>query len=113
MHEAQFLVMVNGEVSLSDIMRVLESDLPGIKRTKHKMVYEWSRNIIDVEENKDYDQNMINSEDGYLYYRYRINVFPIDDDQSIEHQVNIARDIRGLFASLSCITEVIATFSVD
>jgi hypothetical protein len=46
--------------------------------------------------NEDYDESMASDpEEGFLYHRYRIGVFPIDEDKGVDRQVNTAGHLKA------------------
>lgn len=73
--------------------------------------FEWSGNCVEVWPNEDYDESLTSDpEEGYLYYKYEIVVYPIDGDESVERQVSIAKHLKSALESLGCSAVIGAAF---
>jgi hypothetical protein len=104
-YELQFLIYVNTTLDIEELISSLKGVLTSTR------TFYWSGNWVQVWPNEDYDESLISdSEEGFLYYRYRIEVSPIDNDKSVERQVSIAKHLKSVLESLGCIAVICADF---
>jgi hypothetical protein len=113
-YELQFLIMVDTEIEHEELIASLKEKLVGVREeispAKFRTFY-WSGNCVQVWLNEDYDESLVSDpEDGFLYYRYKIEVFPTDGDKGVERQVNIAKQLKGVLESLGCTAVICADF---
>lgn len=113
-YELQFLIMVETRIEHEELIASFKEKVGDageeISPAKFRTFY-WSGNCIQVWMNEDYDESLVSDpEDGFLYYRYKIEVFPTDGEKSVERQVNIAKQLKGALESLGCTTVICADF---
>jgi hypothetical protein len=108
--ELLFLVMVNSERELDEVVASLLALLPGaIRRTPRSL--DWEGNWIQVSASDSYDEdNSQDGDEGFLYYRYRVEVSPRSDGATVAGQVSIARRLLEFFRGLGVQAVVCAEF---
>ena len=109
-YELQFRLMLNTDLSRKDIIMIL-------KETYNELVHDQENsctfmgNRLELVNNEDYDSTMINDpEDGYLYFRYLIGVYPINDNVILDDQVNLSKSLCECFNKRNIKTEIVADF---
>jgi len=81
-YELQFLIFVNTTLDLEELVASLKGALGGISEESFR-TFDWSGNWVQVWPNEDYDESLVSDpEEGYLCYRYRVEVSPIDGNLS-------------------------------
>lgn len=86
----QFIVMVDGDVSEAALLKSLKAhscDLRG--------------NFLEIWHNEDADPDLArNDDDGYLYYRWRVELTPTTKSVGADHQVELARALIAAFENV-------------
>ena len=107
--EQQFLVMVNSTGTAPALTGRLSASLPDATPVRPRS-FNWRGNWVQVWENDDYDPGHIDSpEDGYLFYRFRIEVSPTEEVTD-DHQIRAARELVAALESLHLKAVVCADF---
>ncbi len=108
-YELQFLVMVNSEIGIDELLNKMSGWNDLIKLT-HRSFDSDSKNWIQVSENEDYGLGGIQDEDGFLFYKYKIEVSPLNDQVGIDDQVEYAKKIHQNFIDEGFLAEICADF---
>lgn len=105
-----FFAHVDTDLSLAHLIDHLICNLPGtVPQTS--VLLRWQDNILDVDENNDFDPLQTSDpHEGWFYYRYRIEAFPVEDHVTLEQQVQIARAVRDVLLKLTDKVQVGANF---
>ncbi|RNL85846.1 hypothetical protein [Halostreptopolyspora alba] len=91
----EFIVMVNGGDSESEVLRAITERIPEAAEIE-KDSCELRGNRLEVWANEDADPSRAtDEEEGYLYFRWRIEVLPQRDDVGEEAQVGLAGEMLG------------------
>ena len=68
-------------------------------------------NLLEIWPNEDADPVQSRSgEDPYLYYRWRVEVTPMEDSLDEVHQIALARELRSALETTGALVEVLAAF---
>ena len=109
-YELQFLIMVNTTLDHEKLIASLKGALADTSEVGWRS-FDWSGNWVQVLMNEDYDESLASDpEEGYLYYRYRIEVSPTDGNKSLDRQVNLAKHLKVALESLGCSAVICAAF---
>jgi hypothetical protein len=109
-YELQFLIMVSCEFDIDQFLNRLKRDWQDVKWVKRSS-FDLSDNWIQISENEDYDPALaFNTLDGFLHYRYRIEVSPIKETRSVAEQVNLAKTLKTRFEKMGCLAVICADF---
>jgi hypothetical protein len=107
-YELAFRVMVNAE--LNSILSIIQNDFESINTDSHNSFIA-GRNRIEIVMNEDYDSNLTaDPEDGYLYYKYLLAVYPISEDVSLDEQVRLSQKMLQTFSNQGIMAEIVADF---
>ena len=107
-YELQFLIMVETDIELGLLFSKLIDDLPDSHR-ESSWSFRWKGNICMILLNEDHDVNELNGEDGYLYYKFRIELSPIKDC-TIEEQISMAKYLEKYLSSFAEEVAICADF---
>jgi len=100
-YELLFSIFVNTTLGLEELAASLKMALTASGELRWQSSFDWSGNCVEVWPNEDYDESLVSDpEEGFLYYRYTIWVYPIDDDESVDRQINIAKHLKTALESL-------------
>lgn len=109
-YEEQFLIMVDAEESIDGLVSTLQHALEVTSKATPRSFY-WKDNWVQLSKNSDYDEALMSSDqDGFLYYPFRIEVSPINDEITTAHQVAIAKLLGQSIAQLGYRFEICADF---
>lgn len=78
-----------------------------IKKYSEK-IYFISGNVAEIYSNEDYDKNLTESKDGWLYYNTNMDFFPIDKEITGTSEKALAENIKSFFDSLGLKSEIIS-----
>lgn len=109
-YELQFLVMVDTGRALDELVACLMEKLEGARQVRARS-FDWAENWIAVWPNDDYDPKKTSDpEEGFLHYRYRIEVSPLNKGASVDDQVRIANELKRVLESMGAVVAVCADF---
>ena len=109
-YQLEFLAMVDTDISFDELTRYLKERLPNAILVSPS-VLQWSDNIVDVDKNEDFDPARTDDpDDGFIYYRYRLHVYPIAEHATLKHQMYLARTLKAALEPLSRGVEIAADF---
>lgn len=109
-YEKQFRIMLNHTISKSDLQKELLTKL-SCKQDKDYGFIIFESNNLRIIPNEDYNPNLAKtSEDYYLYYKFVLEVFPINNIVSVQNQVDLAKTLLQFFRQMKIDAEVIADF---
>jgi hypothetical protein len=104
------MVQVSADVGDGDLLALVLRRFPGAARVKSNSC-DVRGNWLEIWHNEDADQSLADdTEDGYLYYRWRVEVTPLDARLDEDHQVALARALRDCFAEAGARAVVCASF---
>jgi hypothetical protein len=106
----QFIIMVDGDVGEAELLQSVLSRFPDATRLKAHSC-DVAGNWLEIWHNDDADPGLARSEDdGYLYYRWRVEVTPMSDALNEDHQVELARGLLAAFTSAGGRPVILANF---
>ncbi|MCO6008397.1 hypothetical protein NE236_25805 [Actinoallomurus purpureus] len=106
----QFIVMVDGDADEVALLRCVLKNLPDAVRLKAHSC-DVRGNWLEIWQNEDADPNLAeNDDDGYLYYRWRVELTPMGGTVDEDHQVELARALIGAFERADGRAVVLANF---
>jgi len=109
-YELQFLIMVDTSLALDDLVARLIEKLEGARKVRPRS-FDWRDNWISVWPNDDHDPTATSDpEEGFLHYRYLVEVSPLAKNAPVEHQVSLAKELERVFESLGASAVVCADF---
>jgi hypothetical protein len=102
--------MVDADIDRPAVLALVLAHFPVARRQKdHACLLRG--NLLEIWPNEDADPARSRSdEDPYLFYRWRVEVSPMDDRVDEDHQVQLARDLRSALQSTGAHVEVLAAF---
>jgi len=107
MQDFSFTISINTEKSEEDIFNLILKEVPeSIKEVgAHIRLF---NNIMKFDLNSDYNPlKILDSQEGYLYYKYFLDVFPVGK-VDLENQKRIITILINLFKKYNFKTELIA-----
>lgn len=104
-----FKIMVNCEFKRIQLLKLIKKRIAGYK-TVFEYSFEYRDNLFRFRFNEDYDPCKVDEEDGYLYYRYEIEVVSLKDNENIKNQLDLARKFKEHFIEIGCSAEICADF---
>ncbi|HEU4324775.1 MAG TPA: hypothetical protein VFS21_16645 [Roseiflexaceae bacterium] len=108
--ELQFLLMVDTKRSNDEIIFHLKEQLSDVTSVRSRS-FDWLNNWVQVWENDDFDpEKALDSEEGFLYYPFRIEVSPVAEEVTLEHQLVVARSLRASLEMLNAKVQICADF---
>ena len=68
-------------------------------------------NHVVISKNDDFNEELaVIDEDSFLYYESNVDFFPSNDDQSLENQIILAKEIHLVFIQENILAEIISEF---
>src|SRR5687767_14626166 len=105
-----FIVMYESELSLEGVVAALRTCLTGAKRLKDHS-FDTGENWVEIWENETWDaQKATRDFKPYLYYRYRVEVTPRGESQTLENQMALAKQLKVELERLGGRAEICADF---
>ncbi len=104
-----FLIMVHCEQELSSLFDAIKRRIV-VCESCFAYSFEHNANFFRFLHNEDYNPELVNGEDGYLYYKYEIQITSIRDIEEVGHQVELAKIIKKYLIEMGCIAEICAGF---
>ena len=109
-YETQFLIMVNCNFDLGEFLNRLKEEWQDVKWVKRSS-FDIANNWIQISKNDDYDPSrVLDPEDGFLHYRYRLEVSPITENPSVIEQIKLARMLKTRLEDIGCLAIICADF---
>jgi hypothetical protein len=106
----QFIIMVDGDVGEADLLQSVLGRFPDAVRSKAHSC-DVGGNWLEIWHNDDADADLArDDEDGYLYYRWRVELTPMSDGLDEDHQVRLARGLLATFEAVGGRPVVLANF---
>ena len=91
--DLSFLLLVDARVPYEHLINVILDLVPSAVRVKHRNL-ETPGNWIEVKENEDFDPERVDDpEEGFLFYRYQVEVTPKPGRLGVSNQVLFAREL--------------------
>ncbi len=97
---------INVDETPENIISLIENKYD-IKKYSEK-IYFISGNVAEIYSNEDYDKDLTESEDGWLYYNANIDFFPIDKEITGTSEKALDENIKNFFDSLGLKSEIIS-----
>ncbi|MFC4017212.1 hypothetical protein ACFOW4_04535 [Micromonospora sp. GCM10011542] len=89
----QFLIMVDGPLEPADLLDLIRGRLPDAVPYRRDSV-DVRGNLLEINRNEGADPRLAASdEDGYLHFRWRVEVTPMDRSVDEAHQIALAREL--------------------
>jgi hypothetical protein len=107
-YELQFLLMLNSKLSIADITEKVIASTTGTQRTSSSS-FLYSNNWIQISKNGNHSEAYKPLEDSYLYFKYRVEVSPIEETTLIK-QIELAKKLRKTLSTISDEVEIAADF---
>jgi hypothetical protein len=106
----QFIIMVDGDIGEAELLRSVLDRFPDAVRLKAHSC-DVGGNWLEIWHNDDADVDLARTdEDGFLYYRWRVELTPMTDDLNEDHQVELARGLLAAFEAVGGRSVVLANF---
>ncbi len=104
-----FLIMVDADRDRQAVLKLILDQFPDAIRRKANSC-DLRGNWIEVWENEGADANLAVGEKGYLYFKWRVEVTPLNKSITEIEQVELARALLSCFQSAGCKAVVCADF---
>ncbi|WP_433115397.1 hypothetical protein [Micromonospora sp. CA-246542] len=89
----QFLIMVDGPLTAAELLDLIRARLPDAKPYRRDSV-DVRGNLLEINTNEGADPRLAaTDEDGYLYFRWRVEVTPMDRSVDEAQQITLAREL--------------------
>jgi hypothetical protein len=105
-YELQFLIMVDAPIDIEELRGFIKNN---VNLKYNSSSNQLMGNMLRVLQNEDYDPTLIESEDGYMYFKYRLEFVP-GDDCDLENQIELARKVKTTMERESAKVEICADF---
>ena len=106
--ERQFLVMLDGAADIDAVSSIVQSNVPGAKRRSHRSLLV-PDGLVQIWLNDDWDARRSNERDGFLFWRFRLEVSP-GKELTDEELIGFAGELLLLFRSCGLKATVCAEF---
>ena len=108
--DLSFSIAVNSEQSETNLLNLLAEQLPG--GTRDRGYVRIGQNVVKFEENPDFDlERSRDDNDGWEYFRYDCDVFPVDDT-TLEAQQRLAQQVIDLLEASRCEAKFLGEFEL-
>ena len=105
--DLRFAIALNADFNESDIANAITKLFPNFE-TITPAAFRESRNMLVLDENDLYNPQKIQDEDGWIYYKYEISVFPFGDIETTpEYQRNLARLLISKFREIGFLADIV------
>ncbi|MCF0093931.1 hypothetical protein AB0B97_16320 [Micromonospora sp. NPDC049004] len=89
----QFLIMVDGPLTAAELLDLIRTRLPDAVPYRRDSV-DVRGNLLEINPNEDADPRLAaTDEDDYLYFRWRVELTPMDRSVDESHQIALAREL--------------------
>ncbi|MET7705462.1 hypothetical protein [Micromonospora sp. NPDC005189] len=89
----QFLIMVDGPLTAAELLDRIRTRLPDAVPYRRDSV-DVRGNLLEINPNEDADPQLAaTDEDDYLYFRWRVELTPMDNTVDEGHQIGLAREL--------------------
>ncbi|MFI4850846.1 MAG: hypothetical protein ACIAZJ_17170 [Gimesia chilikensis] len=88
----QFIIMLNTDLTISSIIKQMSAGLREARGRKVNSI-DFEGNWIEIYQNDDYDESQTETEDGFLFYCYRLEATPLSKEITLSRQINTTRTI--------------------
>lgn len=110
MFELQFLIMVDTEMLLDELIEEICVNLPDARPVRPRS-FDWRGNWVQIWENDDYEPAASRPQtDAFLYFRYRMEVSPMSENAQLQQQLEVARQLKRAVESTGAVAVVCADF---
>ena len=103
--DLRFAIAINSDLEELD-MEVITRNLFPDFINKTPVALREMRNMLVLDKSDLYDPQKTDDEDGYLYYKYELSVFPIEET-TLEYQRNLANFLLNQLRSIELQAELI------
>jgi hypothetical protein len=106
----QFLLMVDADLDRAGLLAVVRGRFPDAVPGKENSC-DVHGNWLEIWPNEGADPALATTdEDAYLYYRWRVELTPLDGEGDEDHQVALARELLAAFTAAGARAEVLSSF---
>ncbi|MGC4768011.1 hypothetical protein ACLQ25_03375 [Micromonospora sp. DT44] len=88
----QFLIMVDGPPTAAELLDLIRARVPDAKPYRRDSV-DVRGNLLEINTNEGADPRPATDEDGYLHFRWRVEVTPMDRSVDEAQQIALAREL--------------------
>ncbi|MFC5922107.1 hypothetical protein [Micromonospora vulcania] len=89
----QFLIMVDGPLTAAELLDRIRTGLPDAVPHRRDSVHVRG-NLLEINPNEGADPELaVTDEDDYLYFRWRVELTPMERSVGEEHQITLAREL--------------------
>jgi len=103
--DLRFAIAINSDLEELDMEAAIRNLFPDFVNVTPVALRE-SRNMLVVDKSDLYDPRKMDEEDGWLYYKYELSVFPMEET-TLEHQRNLADILLKKLRSIGFLAELI------
>ena len=104
--DMRFAIAINSDFKESDIIAIIKNTIPHFVVIT-PVALKVSKNMLVLDQNDLYDLKKINEENGWLYYKYELSVFPVEET-TLEYQRDLADLLLKIFRGKGLMSEIIS-----
>ncbi|EKR9532996.1 hypothetical protein P9776_002769 [Salmonella enterica subsp. enterica serovar Kentucky] len=102
---AEFTIVVESDLDKYELIDFLSQGIPDIIKV-NSLYLRYENTMITIERNYDWNPKLVNVNDGWLYYRYELTVFSMENT-SYEYQYELANKIMNALREAGYLAESI------
>ncbi|AHN81647.1 hypothetical protein EF989_25155 [Salmonella enterica] len=102
---AEFTIVVESDLDKYELIDFLSQGIPDIIKV-NSLYLRYENTMITIERNYDWNPKLINVNDGWLYYKYELTVFFMENT-SYEYQYELANKIMNALREAGYLAESI------
>lgn len=102
---AEFTIVVESDLDKYELIDFLSQGIPDIIKV-NSLYLRYENTMITIERNYDWNPKLVNVNDGWLYYKYELIVFSMENT-SYEYQYELANKIMNALREAGYLAESI------
>ncbi|EKD1922104.1 hypothetical protein OQ672_002652 [Salmonella enterica subsp. enterica serovar Kentucky] len=102
---AEFTIVVESDLDKYELIDFLSQGIPDIIKV-NSLYLRYENTMITIERNYDWNPKLVNVNDGWLYYKYELTVFSMEN-ASYEYQYELANKIMNALREAGYLAESI------
>lgn len=110
MMDLSFILMVDGTIDQDSLIDLVASAVPRAQKIKRRSL-DAVDNWLEIKKNEDFGAQPADGPDGFLYFRFRLEVTPKSRRLDEQHQVRFASSLQSVLESNGLRVELCASFS--